>query len=204
MHVIIKAALVDSNYMTLFVRRFLNVSCCAPGSAHDATALKMSTLYKNSDRLLPQGDRLFEGKAVPFMLLADPAYPHWPWILKGYTGSLSREEESFNVYHSTARNVVEQAFGRLKGRWRVLLKRTDINYKFVPTVALAACALHNFCELHFEVYSDSWAGVVSNSEQLAYPQPTSRPQRSGTQSELRDCLKNYLAKTFPMRSSSFH
>nr|XP_039260278.1 uncharacterized protein LOC120336620 [Styela clava] len=53
---------------------------------------------------------------VPLMILGDPAYPLQTWLMKGYSGSLNPSEESFNVYLSSARNVVEHAFGRLKSR----------------------------------------------------------------------------------------
>lgn len=59
---------------------------------------------------------------IPFMIVADPAYPLLPWLLKGFSGSLSAKEESFNVYLNSARVSVEMAFGRLKARWRMLHK----------------------------------------------------------------------------------
>lgn len=65
------------------------------------------------------------------MLAGDPAYPLLPWLIKGYTGALTPEQESFNIYLLFARN----AFGRLKARWRVLLNRAGISNKFMPSVA---------------------------------------------------------------------
>ncbi|CAN7945633.1 unnamed protein product, partial [Ixodes hexagonus] len=140
--------------------QFRSITCNVPGSAHDASVLRLSAVYQRSKELLPQEKRVFRGRLIPFMLLGDPAYPRLPWILKGYSlhAGLSKEEESFNGYHITGRNVVEHAFGRLKGRWRrsCPLKRADINYKFMPTVIAAACILHNFCEQRSESVRDVW------------------------------------------------
>lgn len=156
--------------------------------------------------LLPKQERIFHGHPIPFMLLADPAYPRLPWLLKGYTsrqGGLSREEESFNVYHSSGRNVVEHAFGRLKGRWRVTLKRADIYYKFMPTVIAAACILHNFCEQRSESTRDAWLMDVRHCEQHLFQQPTSSPRDNHSVCEIRDLLRDYLAQEFPLRSASW-
>lgn len=50
------------------------------------------------------------------MIVDDPAYPMLPWLIKGYSGTLSAEEESFNVYLNSSRVSVEMTFGRLKAR----------------------------------------------------------------------------------------
>ncbi|KAF7831249.1 protein ALP1-like [Senna tora] len=54
-------------------------------------------------------------------------------------------EESFNMRHSSARNVIERCFGMLKKRWAIL--RSPSFYP-VPTqnrVIIAYCLLHNLC-----------------------------------------------------------
>ena len=50
------------------------------------------------------------------MLLGDPAYPFEDWLMTGFTGQLSDLQENFNVHHSSARIIIENAFGRLKAR----------------------------------------------------------------------------------------
>ena len=43
--------------------------------------------------------------------------------------------------------VVENAFGRLKGRWRCLLKRMDFMLENVPNIVATCVILHNICEM---------------------------------------------------------
>lgn len=55
-------------------------------------------------------------------------------------------EASFSQRLSSARIVIEQAFGRLKQRWRCLLKRCDASPKNARLVIAACMTLHNICE----------------------------------------------------------
>ena len=40
---------------------------------------------------------------------------------------------------------VERAFGMLKGRWRILLKKADVQLKNVPDLVSTCLVLHNMC-----------------------------------------------------------
>ena len=51
---------------------------------------------------------------------------------------------------------MECAFGRLKGRWRSLLKRNDTDVSFLPTLVTACCVLHNLCEVHGDSFNNDW------------------------------------------------
>ncbi|KAJ8892958.1 hypothetical protein PR048_005539 [Dryococelus australis] len=80
--------------------RFRYASCQHVGSVHVASVLKDSNLYKFANALIPKWSKTIEGNKVPPILLGDPAYPLLPWLLKGFKGNVTAEEESFNVYLS--------------------------------------------------------------------------------------------------------
>ncbi|KAK0154191.1 Protein ALP1-like [Merluccius polli] len=180
---------------------FWSASCKVPGSAHDATVLRHSDLFKKS-HLLPKHVRHIGGMPVNFFLLGDPAYPLMEWLMKGYphTTGITPQEESFNFYLSSARTSVEIAFGRLKARWRVLLKRSDFHYTFTPLVVVTCCALHNFCEREEEILHSTWMAEAT-SLQTSTPQPASRPYppSRSTDEAVRRTLTEYMASNFPLR-----
>lgn len=125
--------------------------------------------------------------------------------MKGYphTAAITPQEESFNFYLSAARTSVEIAFGRLKARWRVLLKRSDFHYTFTPFVAVTCCALHNFCEREQEILNSTWMDEATSLESNT-PQPASRPHPPSrtTDAAVRRTLTEYLARNFQLRTQS--
>jgi hypothetical protein len=153
-HSIVLQALVDHEY------KFLNIFVGWPGSCHDARIFANSTVFSKAQagNLLPNTSRLINGVDVPVVILGDPAYPLLPWLMKPYPGdgSLTPIQRRFNYQLSRARMVVECAFGRLKGRWRCLMKRNDTDLSFMPTVVSACCVLHNLCEVHHDDFNDEW------------------------------------------------
>ena len=89
------------------------------------------------------------------VILGDPAYPGLPWLMKPYpeNAHTTANQRHFNYRQSRARMVVENAFGRLKGRWRCLLKRLDVRLENVTNIVTACVILHNICEFHGDFWS---------------------------------------------------
>lgn len=139
---------------------FVDVYIGWPGRVHDARVFTNSTLYRKGQEgaLLPQWVEHLEGRDVPLVILGDPAYPLLSWLMKAFpdNGRLTSQQKLFNYRLSRARVVVEHAYGRLKGRWRCLLKRIDIDVQNVPELIAACCTLHNICEVHGDSFDEDW------------------------------------------------
>ena len=151
---VILQAVVDHKYL------FRDVYIGWPGSVHDARVLSKSYLYHKlkNGQLLHTHSRNLGGTQVRPFLLGDSAYPLNTWLLKPFsqTGSISSAQQTFNYRLSRARIVVENAFGRLKARWRRLMKQNDMDISNVPKGVTACCILHNLCEIHGDKFNETW------------------------------------------------
>lgn len=92
------------------------------------------------------------------LIVGDSAYVLSDWLMKLYTdnGNLTQKQVNFNEILSMTRAVVENAYGRLKGRFRSIAKRLDLNVETVCLVIAACCVLHNFCEVMGEDFNEKW------------------------------------------------
>ena len=66
------------------------------------------------------------------------------------------EQVNFNKILSMTRVGVENAYGRLNGRFRCIAKRLDLNVETVCLVIASCCVLHNFCEVMGEDFNEEW------------------------------------------------
>ena len=113
-------ALVDADY------KFLWVNVGASGSSSDAQIFnrcKMKRKIENGTLGLPPPEPLGPGGPdLHYFLLGDDAFALMPWLVKPYSRrQLTREERIANYRISRGRRVVENSFGILVKRFRVLL-----------------------------------------------------------------------------------
>ena len=99
-----------------------------------------------------------------------PAYPALPWVMKPYPENThtTDQQKMYNFRQSRARMVVENAFGRLKGRWRCLLKQPDCKLENVTQVVAACVVLHNICEMFGDHCLPEW---THNQDNPPIPSP---------------------------------
>ena len=172
---------------------FMDVNIGWPGKVHDARVLVNSSLYCKANRgqLVPNWKRTINGTDVPLLILGDPAYPLLPWLMKPYpeNGATTPQQHHFNYRLSRARMVIENAFGRLKGRWRCLLKRMDY-YELEHAInVIASCiVLHNLCELHGDPCDPQWI----HHDSLPTSTTSTNDHHNYTSKNTRDTLKDYL------------
>ena len=190
-HSIIMQGMVDHLY------RFTDVCIGWPGRVHDARVLGNSSVYQKgeSGKLFPEWRRVIAGKEVPVLVLGDPAYPLLPWLMKPYidNSNLSEDQRKFNKRLSRARVVVEDAYGRLKGRWRCLSKRNDTNVSDLPEQVAACCVLHNICEIHGETFNEDWLQDLDPHCVSQVPSPDSSSASScGSGEDVRRALTTYF------------
>ena len=161
-HSIVLQRLVDNNYM------FCNVFMGWPGKSHDAKISKKSPIF------LPTTlSRHTRNTSIPPLILGDSVYALEELIMRSYAdrGDLNPQEKRYNVALSKSLVVVENAFGRFKGRFQCLSKRLDISVQNTVNIVAACCLLHNVCELKkHEFFEDLLQNIDKDfGENIPYP-----------------------------------
>ncbi|XP_066965697.1 uncharacterized protein [Macrobrachium rosenbergii] len=92
------------------------------------------------DAKLPGSD-----KVLPFVFLADDAFPSQCHIMKPYPyQTQTTSEQIFSYRLSRGRRTVENGFGMLANRFRVFLAPINLPLEKADILVLACTALHSF------------------------------------------------------------
>ena len=146
---VVLMGMVDSHY------RFVWGSCGYPGNSHDAVIFRSTDLWSSiQDGFIPLIGKTVGDVTVPPLIVGDSAFPLRTWLMKPFTNAvLTPQQHYFNYRLSRARMVTEGAYGQLKGRWRVLLWKSESNRDHVRTATLACMVLHNICIMQGDTIS---------------------------------------------------
>lgn len=142
-HSIVLMAICDGDYKFIYIDAGANGRISDGGVFNKcsfADALNRGSLHLPEPR--PLSGR---STSVPFVIVADDAFAFKQNIMKPFSGSaLQASQRIFNYRLSRARRCIENAFGIMAARFRVLSSPVYLDDSKTRKVTLACCALHNF------------------------------------------------------------
>lgn len=144
---IVLLAACDANYAFTFLD-VGNYGRISDGGVFGNSVLgrKINTNSNENPSFLPMPNLLPNSDVtLPYVFVADAAFPLKSNLLKPFPGQgLTHERSSFNFRLSRARNCIENAFGILSSRWRILLTTMTLGPERATMATVACCCLHNF------------------------------------------------------------
>lgn len=191
---VILLALVDAHYRFLFIDIGAQGRCADSGVFNESDlneALLRNTLNVPSPTPLPGTNDYF-----PFVIVADDAFPLREGIMKPYPHrNLEGTQRIYNYRLSRARRCVENAFGILANRFRVMLSPMCVRPETVDKVVIAACTLHNMLRtIAPEKYILPRESSTGNAQYNKMASANVASRRSATRNgkQLRDVLCEYF------------
>lgn len=140
---IVLMALVDASYKFTYIDVGCNGRISDGGVFSNcslSSAIECNTLDIPSPQPLPT-----RTEPTPFVLVADDAFPLKENIMKPFAfRNQGIKERVFNYRLSRARRVVENTFGIIAARFRILRRPIELNVPKTICVVQAICALHNY------------------------------------------------------------
>ena len=154
---------------------------------------------------LLQISEIIEEAEIPPVIIEDPAYPLFSWLMKGSrdNGNLTPEEKLFNHMLGKARMVIENTYGRLKGRWRCLLKRNDNNIDFVTTISSQHVAFCIICVKFTNSILIRIGRIKTEKEPVGLVIDEGHQAEGGDARNIRDALMRYFVNNFPYELQRF-
>ncbi|XP_071055934.1 putative nuclease HARBI1 [Onthophagus taurus] len=141
---IVLLAVVNANY------EFIYVNCGTNGRVSDGGVLMQTDfgeLLENKKLNLPSPTNFPDNRDIclPFTFLGDEAFPLKENLMKPYPNKgITHDEKIFNYRMCRGRRVVENAFGILANRFRILQTTMNVSVETSEVIVLACCALHIF------------------------------------------------------------
>lgn len=163
-------AIADAHY------RFIAVDIGALGRSSDGGVFKESKIgksFETGNLQVPPPEAVSPDRPIlPYVLVADEAFALSSYMIRPYprSGNLNCTKKIFNYRLSTARRVVESAFGILCARWRIYRKEIAGSVNLVRNIVQATTCLHNW------LITDSLKRGNDTERSYAHLQPAEQAQ----------------------------
>ena len=167
---VVLLALVDADY------KFIWADIGGRGSASDAQLWNMSELKESLEddainvlNIPPPAPLPHDTETVPYFILADDAFALTPSLMKPYSHrNLAPEERIFNYRLSRGRRVVENAFGILSNRFRVMLTTMAHRPGTIRLIVSTCVILHNLMRIRYPTVQNNVLDVeLQNGDFIA-------------------------------------
>lgn len=138
--------------------RFMCIDVGAQGRQSDSGVFANSTMgrrFADEQMNMPPPMQITPGGPVlPCTLLGDAAFGLKEWLTTPYPGKSTEHmpvvQKIFNYRQSRARRVIENSFGILVARWRILKTALEVAVPTAEKIVKASVCLHNFCMMEQE------------------------------------------------------
>lgn len=142
-HSIVLMAIANANY------EFIYCDVGTNGRVSDGGVINNTIFYSkltHNKLNIPKSEPVTNStRTLNYVFVGDEAFAMRPDLLKPFSrASLSNERRIYNYRLSRARRIIENTFGILASRFRVLYTAINLDVENIESVVLACCALHNF------------------------------------------------------------
>nr|XP_022906541.1 putative nuclease HARBI1 [Onthophagus taurus] len=157
-------AVVNANYEFMYVYTGIN------GRISDGGVLQETDFYEkleNHTLNIPLPSSLDKAAVkLPYVFIGDDAFSLTENVMKPYSlTGITHDAKIFNYRLCRARRVVENVFGILATRFRILLSTITLNnLEKIDAVVLACCILHNFLRRNCSNYMNTRSIDTVNSD----------------------------------------
>ena len=162
-------AICDAKYKFIFAdvgQYGSNNDCAVLSNSNIGKKVDQGTLHIPPDEKIPGID-----VEMPYYLLGDEIFPLEPWLMQPYPGNQPEPGQVYNYRHSRSRLPIENSFGILVARWRILkhLSRQNQGMPFhlfwLVSLSTITCALPRIhCTHHVGSSMLLQTGVTSSPE----------------------------------------
>lgn len=104
----------------------------------------MGIAFNEGEIKIPEPE-IIDSFTLPYVLVSDEILKLEPWLMKPFPGkNLDQEKMIFNYRLSRCRRTIENAFGILVARWRILRRPIRASVSTVENITKTCVCLHNY------------------------------------------------------------